>query len=138
MDDAARPRVVLADTTPLFAAFSPSDQYHDRAQDDLHRLERARIPVAGLTTTVLDGHSLVLFRQGAIAANTWLDAITRSAKPIHPTMEDFEAALLQIPRFPDQRLTIFDAIVYVISDRLRIPIWSYDHHFDVLRANRWY
>jgi predicted nucleic acid-binding protein len=138
MDVTARPRLVLADTTPLYAAFTPSDQYHDRAQSDLHRLEQERLPVGILTTTILEAHTLVLFRHGASSAHVWFDAIASMTTPIHPTMDDFKQATRHISRFPDQRLTFFDALMYVVSERLTIPIWSYDHHFDVLRATRWY
>ena len=138
MDEATRSRIVLADTTPLFAAFSPNDQFHDRAQADLRRLEQERRPVAVLTTTIVETHTLILYRQGAVAATAWFDAVAPSARMIHPTMEDFRTAVPYTRRFPDQRLTVFDALVDVVSNRLSVPIWSYDHHFDVLQADRWY
>ena len=138
MDVAPRPRIVLADTTPLYAAFTPSDQYHEPAQSDLRRLEQDRLPVGVLTTTILEAHTLILFRHGASAARIWFDAIATRTTPTHPTMDDFKQATTHISRFPDQRLTIFDALMYVVSERLNVPIWSYDHHFDVLHAKRWY
>lgn len=138
MDETPRPRIVLADTTPLYAAFTPRDQYHNQAQGDLRRLERERIPVGVLTTTIAEAHTLILYRHGVAPARAWIESVTPSATPIHPTMADFRSALDRISRYPDQRLTIFDALLYVVSERLKVPIWSYDRHFDVLRANRWY
>jgi predicted nucleic acid-binding protein len=37
----------------------------------------------------------------------------------------------------DQDISLFDAITHVVSERLHVPVWSYDHHFDVLRTRRW-
>jgi hypothetical protein len=43
-----------------------------------------------------------------------------------------------LARLPDQDITLVDSISHVMSRRLGIPIWTYDHHFDILRAERWY
>jgi predicted nucleic acid-binding protein len=109
-----------------------------RARANQNRLEQQRRPVAVLTTTLAEAHTLILYRQGASAAAAWFDAITPSVRMIHPTIEDFRTAIPLIRQFPDQRLMIFEALVYVVSNRLGLPIWSYDHHFDMLQANRWY
>ncbi len=51
-------RAVLADTGPLYAAADPSDQYHNRAQDELRRLQRQRalVLVAYPTLWTFDRH----------------------------------------------------------------------------------
>ena len=40
-------------------------------------------------------------------------------------------------RYRDQDLSLFDAIAAVVSERLSLPVWTYDHHFDVIRADVW-
>ena len=138
MDEAPQRRVVLADSTPRFAATSPNDQYHARARQELAALEGARLRVAVLTTTIGETHRLILHRQGTSAAQAWLDAIGQTSIRIHPTDADFDAALQQVSRYSDQILTIYDALLFVVSERLSLPIWTYDFHFDVLGAQRWY
>lgn len=45
---------------------------------------------------------------------------------------------MEIPlRYPDQSITLFDAILAVLSDRLALPIWTFDHHFDVMGSDVW-
>ena len=55
---------VLADTTPLYAAFDPSDQYHARSQTELQQLEQSGTEVLLLYPTLLEAYTLVLQRLG--------------------------------------------------------------------------
>jgi len=32
---------------------------------------------------------------------------------------------------------MFDAVTAVVGRRLRMPVWTYDHHFDVVRVEVW-
>lgn len=40
-------------------------------------------------------------------------------------------------RFPDQRITLCDAVTAVLSKRLILPVWTYDYHFDVMQVPVW-
>jgi predicted nucleic acid-binding protein len=128
---------VIADSGPLYALAVPSDQHHAEARTDLERLAAARIPVMVLDSTLVEAHSLVLRRTAPRIALGWLNAIRSTATLVIPTEADVDAAVELIRQYDDQTITLADALVSVTSARLHFPVWTYDHHFDVLRANRW-
>jgi hypothetical protein len=39
--------------------------------------------------------------------------------------------------YQGRALSMFDAVTVLVSWRLRMLIWTYDHHFDVVRAEVW-
>jgi predicted nucleic acid-binding protein len=133
-----RIRVILADVGPLYAAFDPSDEYHTTAQRGFQVREDNSRLVAVLWTTVAEGHSTVLRNLGVRHAANWLENVTSDVLLLVLEADDYVAARGQVARFSDRRLTVFDALLYVFSEWLGIPVWTYDHHVDVLGANRWY
>ncbi len=54
-----------------------------------------------------------------------------------PTAEDYRTARTVVARYPDQHLTLFDALVAAVGIRTALPVWTYDHHFDILRVPVW-
>ena len=56
---------------------------------------------------------------------------------INPTPDDYHEAVNRIHTFTDQQITLFDAIVAVLAARLGVQVWTYDHHFDVMRVEVW-
>jgi predicted nucleic acid-binding protein len=130
-------RTILADTGPLYAALDPDDQYHQRAQAELARFEAAGVAVAILLPTLFEAYSLAMQRLGVRVALRWLDEVMQGASVLSPTAADVTAALTQARAYPDQRLTLFDTLISTVSARLDLPVWTYDYHFDVLRATVW-
>ncbi|NER08539.1 MAG: hypothetical protein F6K17_41405, partial [Okeania sp. SIO3C4] len=53
------------------------------------------------------------------------------------TVDDYSAAIKLIGNFPDQQVTLFDGITATISNRLSLPVWTYDYHFDVMLISVW-
>lgn len=131
-------RAVLADTGPLYAAVDPDDQYHARARAELAELAADGWRIHMTLPTVLEAYTLILYRLGIRVAHRWLDDLTGSAMPLMPTVADTAAAFALVRRYPDQDLTLFDALLAVVSDRLAAAVWTYDAHFDMLRAARWH
>jgi predicted nucleic acid-binding protein len=129
--------MVLADTGPLFAAIDPSDQHHDRSTRELRALARGGWQVAVAHTTLIETHRVILHNLGVRHARAWIADAAASLAPITPLASDFSRAIEVVSRFRDQEFTLFDTLVYVIAQQLDVPIWTYDHHFDILRANRW-
>ncbi len=129
-------RAVLADTGPLYAAADPDDSHHKRAQQELQRLTRERYEVLISYPTLLEAYTLVLFRLGKNAASHWLNDIAH-AGVINPNAEDYRQAVGRVQSLTDQPITLFDATVAALATRLSLEIWTYDHHFDLMRVAVW-
>lgn len=128
---------MLADTGPLYAALDPSDDNHDRAREDVERLNSGGFGVAVAYPTLCECYSLVLYRLGAEAAHGWLVEMQDRAFLMNPTPDDFEEAATLLREYGDQALSLFDAVTAALSRRLGLLVWTYDHHFDVVRAEVW-
>ncbi len=127
---------VLADVGPLYAAADAGDAHHQQALQQLQKLARDRREVVVPYPTLLEAYSLVLFRMGANAAFKWL-AYMANASLVNPTPEDYREAVARVRALPDQRVTLFDAVLAVMAGRLKLEVWTYDHHFDVMRVGVW-
>lgn len=127
---------MLADTGPLYAAVDPEDEHHARARRELRQLDRERRDVLVLYSTLLEAYSLILYRLGRNVASGWLIDMAQ-APMFNPTPEDYRQATAKIRALTDQSITLFDAVAAVIATRLRINVWTYDHHFDVMRIPVW-
>jgi len=130
-------QAVLADTGPLYAAVDPDDAYHQRAHRELTRLTREKREVVVAYSTLLEAYSLVLFRLGRGSATRWLKEMLAGASLINATPEDYRAAANRIIALADQPITYFDATLAVLATRLGMEVWTYDHHFDLMRVAVW-
>jgi predicted nucleic acid-binding protein len=130
-------RVVLADTGPLYAALDPNDQYHLRAQEELKRLTHERRSVVIAYPILFESYSLVSYRLGKQTASSWFNETIEGANLVNPTAQDYRDAADKLLAFADQRITLFDATVAVLAERLGLQVWTYDHHFDVMRVSVW-
>jgi predicted nucleic acid-binding protein len=129
-------RAVLADTGPLYAALDPEDGYHKRALQELQMLDRDRRQIVVLYSTLLEAHSLIMFRLGRDVASEWLTEMANAAL-LNPVPEDYREATARIRSLTDQPITLVDAVAAVIATRLQVEVWTYDHHFDVMRVPVW-
>lgn len=128
---------VLADTGPLYAAVDPDDLCHRRSQADLTRLVGEGIAVTVVGSTVLECYTLIVQRLGPAVAHRWLSEIESGATIVQPNLDDLTAAAQLIRRFGEPPLTMFDTVLAVVSLRLELPIWTFDHRFDALHASVW-
>jgi predicted nucleic acid-binding protein len=129
-------RAVLADTGPLFAANDEADLHHQRALRELKELARDRREVLIPYPILLEAYSLLLFKLGTRAAMGWLTEVADSSF-VNPTPEDYSRAGTTVRTLGDQRVTLVDATVGALSTRLGLEVWTYDHHFDVMRVPVW-
>lgn len=127
---------VLADAGPLYAAVDPEDAHHKRAVRELQKLDQDRREIVVAYSTLLEAYSLILFRLGKSTATDWLTDIA-DASLINPAPEDYQQAAAKLGAFADQPITLFDAVAAVVAARLRLDVWTYDHHFDVMRVPVW-
>jgi predicted nucleic acid-binding protein len=131
-------QVVLADTGPLYAAADKDDSYHRKAHLELKRLARERYGIVVAYPTLCESYTLVLRRLGKSAALNWLDDMMTGVSLINAASEDYQDARKKIAAFADQPITLFDAILAVLSERLGIAVWTYDHHFRLMRCSVWH
>ncbi len=127
---------VLADTGPLYAAVDSHDEHHHRAVRELQNLASARRDVVTAFPTLLEAYSLVLLRLGPQIASGWLAEMTETPL-LNPTVEDYQLAFGRLRLLPDQEITLFDATLAALATRLKLEVWTYDHHFDVMRVPVW-
>jgi len=128
---------VLADTGPLYAAVDPDDAHHERSQRELKKLVRDHRDVIVAYPTLLEAYTLVLYRLGNRVASTWLEDILAGASFINPTSEDYREAANRVLAFTDQPITMVDATLAALASRLGVEVWTYDHHFDLMRTSVW-
>jgi predicted nucleic acid-binding protein len=127
---------VLADAGPLFAALDPHDAHHRRATEELAELTSQKRDIFITYPTLLETYSLVLFSLGIKVASGWLTEVSDAAL-VNPTAEDYRLAFTRLRSLPDQRITMFDAVTASVAVRLGVEVWTYDHHFDVMRVRVW-
>ncbi|CAA9388218.1 MAG: hypothetical protein AVDCRST_MAG22-416 [uncultured Rubrobacteraceae bacterium] len=128
---------MLADTGPLYAVVDPRDNRFGRAREDVARLNSERLSVVVSYPILCESYSLILRRLGIDRARGWLEEIRDRASLVNPSAQDYEAASGLISGYPDQRLSMFDAVTAVLGERLGMPVWSYDRHFDVVGVEVW-
>ena len=87
-------------------------------------------------STVVESYSLILRRATPEIALTWLVSIRSTGEVITPTKDDYVNAIQRIQRYCDQPITLVDGVVAMMSQRLRLPVWTCDHHFDIVRIDR--
>lgn len=129
---------VLADSTPLYAATDTDDQYHTESRLSLELMAESGNVVVVPSFVVIEAYSLIVQRLGSFRALRWLNEIDDYTVGMHATPEDFDVAAEILRFYSDQALTMVDAMLFVMSERTGWPIWTYDHHFNIMRANRWY
>ena len=121
----------------MYAAADPDDAHHQRAHRELRRLARDKREVMIAYPTLCEAYTLVLYRLGRDAASRWMNEVLSGTALLNPTPEDYHEAIQKLSAFADQPITLFDAVVAVLGHRLDVGVWTYDHHFDLMRAVVW-
>lgn len=129
-------RVVLADTGPLYAANDERDEHHPRAVRELKEFARDRRDVLIAYPILLEAYSLLLFKLGRKAACDWLNEVF-DASLVSPSLQDYARASDMVRALADQPTTLVDATLAALATRLGLQVWTYDHHFDLMRVPVW-
>lgn len=130
-------RAVLADAGPLYALVDRDDAHHERATTEASRLRNAGMTVIAIHPIVCETHALVLRRLGGSVARRWLAEITEGCDFINPSHEHYVAAAGKLGVLADQPITLFDGVLAQVAETLALPVWTYDHHFDLMEAAVW-
>lgn len=128
---------MLADTGPLYAARDPDDRHHGRSQAELRRLRSQNLKVVVPYPILLEGYSLVMRKLSNREAHGFLAQLTSTSILVNATEEDYQEASVAILPYRDQDVSLFDAVLAEMSHRLEAPVWTFDHHFDVMGAVVW-
>ncbi len=130
-------RGIIADTGPLYAAIDIDDQYHQRSQQELKIINQQKLAILVPYPIYLETHKLILQSLGITAALRFTRDIEKQVNFINPTAEDYQAATSIITKFPDQKITLFDAVTVILANQINLPVWTYDYHFDIMKAEVW-
>ncbi len=130
-------KAILADVGPLYALVDPGDALHVRARSEAKRLADDGLRVLIGQPTLCEAHALVLRRLGLEASRSWLGEVSAGCGLINPARIHYEAAARRLAAFPDQPITMFDAVLAELAEHLGLSVWTYDHHFDVMGAVVW-
>lgn len=128
---------MLADTGPLYAMRDSDDERHVRAREELERIGEAGLTVAVPYPVLLEAYTLVMRKLGPAQARGFLTELEEKYPFVVAGREDHQGASAAISRYPDQDMTLVDAVLHAISSRLEVPVWTHDHHFDVMESRVW-
>ena len=130
-------RAALSDTGPLYALVDPDDRNHRRALDQLQQLNSEGRAIILPSPLLMESYTLILYRLGIAVAHRWLAEVGRGTGRLDPLPTDIAAAQERVLQFTDQRITLFDAVLAEIAARLDTPVWTFDHHFDLMGVEVW-
>jgi uncharacterized protein len=128
---------VLADTGPLYALADPSDQHHKRAAHELGLIDKNRLMIAVAYPVLCEAQVLILRRLGGKYPRQWMAEIVDGAPLLNPEPADYQSAFDRINKFADHPITLVDAVIAAMSERLELPVWSFDRHFVTMAADTW-
>ncbi len=128
---------ILVDTGPLFALADRSDSYHKRARKEFSALEKKKYQITLVYPTMMEAYTLIMRYLGVKYAHRWLDSFIDGSALLNPTTTDYQHAAQQVSKYFDQEITLFDAVLATISNRLQAPVWTYDSDFDVMGIRVW-
>jgi predicted nucleic acid-binding protein len=128
-------RTIYVDTTPLYGVLTPGDQHELRARELFSSLDHASVFVP--LTTLLELYSLILYRKPRAPgyAHRAVSKITAAYPTAYPLEADKTAALALLGRYPDQAITLSDAVTACMAKRENAQVMTFDYrHFDLLGA----
>lgn len=129
--------MLILDFYTLYAVVDPDDQYHQRSQSELAKVNREKLAIIVPYPVYIETHKLILQWLGFSPAISFADNIRQTANLINPIDTDYEAAVKLVAKYPDQNITLCDAVTAILANQLKVPVWTYDYHFDVMQTQVW-
>jgi hypothetical protein len=103
----------------------------------MQRFADERMSVVVVYPVLWECYSLIVRRHPLTSAHAWITEVQNNSYLVAPNGDDELAAIRLPPRYADQPITLFDAILAVMNVRFDLPVWTLDHHFDVMRVSVW-
>jgi len=66
-----------------------------------------------------------------------LHEVTEQTSLLTPLEADYRAARRRVERYRDKRPSLFDALLAELSGHLKLPVWTFDSHFDMMQVQVW-
>ncbi|MHC5831953.1 MAG: hypothetical protein ACYT04_92250, partial [Nostoc sp.] len=79
----------------------------------------------------------MLYRLGTEQAISFARQCIPAVHLVNPSQEQYIAAVEKAARFPDQRITLCDAVTAILSEEMKLSVWTYDYHFDLMLVQVW-
>lgn len=123
----------------MYALRDPNDSRYERARAELGHLRAQRLRLVVPFPTLIESHAGFASSANSgsptpvLSCDIWCEQ--RSCSPL--TEEDYRGAIRRVLRYPDQDISLVDALGAEIGDRLEAAAWTYDHHFDIIGARVW-
>jgi predicted nucleic acid-binding protein len=131
-------KLVLIDTTLLYSLGDRQDANHAQALAVFGRMVAEGGVLAKTPTPVaFELHCLRLYRkpfEPGVALSE-IKQVLKRFPIIDPEPQDVTLALEELARFPDQRITLADAVTACMARRLGARVLTFDRHFALLGAD---
>jgi len=130
-------RAIIADTGPLYAAIDVDDQYHQHSQIQIQKITAENLTILVPFPVYLETYNLLLYRLGTQQAISFARDCQESVYFINPSQGQYIAAAEKAAQFLDQKITLCDAVTAILSREMKLSVWTYDYHFDVMKVQVW-
>ncbi len=115
----------------------PGDERRDRAREELRRIGEESLTVAVPYPVLLEPYTLVMRKLGLHQARGFLAELEEKYPFVPATRGDHASAADTVRRYPDQDITLVDAVICSMGLRLAAPVWIHDRHLDIVGAPVW-
>ncbi|MEH2424571.1 MAG: hypothetical protein V7K48_27780 [Nostoc sp.] len=130
-------RAVFADTGPLYAAVDVDDEYHQRSQAELQRINAENLIILIPFPVYLETYNLLLYRLGTEQSISFARQCRGAVHLVNPSQQQYIAAVEKAARFLDQQISLSDAVTAILSEEMKLPVWTYNYHFDLMLVQVW-
>jgi predicted nucleic acid-binding protein len=121
-------RLIMVDTSAIYALLDRSDKNHPRAVQILQNIQRKNKDILLTNFILAECHALLLSKLGAEIAREWLK--NNIWPVISVTETDEEMAKVIILGYTDKKFSLTDATTFAVMKRLQIDeVFSFDRHF---------
>ena len=126
----------MLDTSPLYSLSDQADSEHTRAKAGFAYLAQIQAEIRIPLPCLLEFHRLRLYRKPFLPGKASGELLRLvAAFPVeYPTSEDLKLALNTLPKHMGQKITLADALVAAMCQRLGCRVFTFDADFWTLEV----